>query len=189
MLLMSWLIGLMVAALPQPEAQDEAAILKQAVNWPGTNWSFYGETLKSKPFRDGAVPGGEAVRVTVARKGDHPWDAGAISPIQKPVAAGDVLLLAIWARAPELGDEESTPIDGMSIAEVEPPNTAITQAKAAISNQWKMYFASGRAAKDYPPGSMQVAVNLAAAAHVIDLGPVFVLDFGKDHDMSKLPSN
>jgi hypothetical protein len=49
-----------------------------------------------------------------------------------------------------------------------------------ITNTWKIYYASGVASKNFPGNSMNATVHLASDKHVVDLGPVFVLDFGKN---------
>ncbi|MEN2786880.1 hypothetical protein ACFOKI_08875 [Sphingomonas qilianensis] len=58
-----------------------------------------------------------------------------------------------------------------------------------VTNAWKLYYASGKTGRAFAAGSANVAAHLAAAKHVIELGPVFVLDFGPDYDPAKLPKN
>lgn len=58
-----------------------------------------------------------------------------------------------------------------------------------ITRSWKIYYASGKAPKDLAGSTMRATAHLAANRQVIDLGPVFVLDFGQNYDPAKLPRN
>ena len=58
-----------------------------------------------------------------------------------------------------------------------------------VGSEWKMYFAQAVATRDYSPGAAAATIQLASASQTIDLGPVFILDFGPDYDRSSLPTN
>jgi hypothetical protein len=125
-------------------------------------------------------------RVTVSAKG-NPWDVGAASPVGKPIQAGDTVLVSIHLRAPELKDGETTPVTHFGLNETSPPYGAVARNTADVTNQWKVYHASGVAGKALNPDQMVVGLHLAAAQHVIELGPVLVYNFGQNVDPAKLP--
>jgi hypothetical protein len=174
---------------PAPEKKDAAgSILDKAVNKPGANWAVYGAGQTSKVMKDEGVPGGQFLRATVTAKGANAWDAGASSPIQKPIAAGDTILVAIYLRAPELKSGETMALPYIGSNGAAAPYDGLVNANVSINNSWKLYYASGVASKNFPGNSMNATVHLASDKHVIDLGPVFVLDFGQNYT-KKLPDN
>jgi hypothetical protein len=177
------------APAPAPEQKDAGGnIMDKAVNKVGANWSIYGANQSSKRMTDANVQGGQFLRVTVTAKGANVWDTGAVSPIQKPIAAGDTVLVAIWMRAPELKNGETMPLPFIGANGAAAPYDNLVRSDLKITNAWNLYYASGKAATNFPGNSANATVHLASDKHVIDLGPVFVLDFGQNYT-KKLPDN
>lgn len=173
-----------------PGAQPpQANILDRAINTPGSNWAVYGAGQTSKMGKTTGVPGNEAMHVVVTAQGAHPWDVGALSPIQKPIAAADVVLVAVYLRAPELADGATAPIAFLGATASDAPYDTIAGQAVTITKNWKLYYASGKAPKAFAAGTARVSVQLAAAKAVVELGPVFVLNFGANYDTWKLPQN
>lgn len=171
---------------PAPAASDN--ILDKALNKPGANWAIYGANQTNKVMTEDSVQGGQFVRATVTAKGANAWDVGASSPIQKPIAAGDTIVVAIWLRAPLLKDGETMPLPFIGANVAAPPYDGLVSANVTIGKAWKLYYASGKASKNFAGGTVNVAVHLASDKHVVDLGPVFVLDFGQNYT-KPLPDN
>jgi hypothetical protein len=185
----AWSAPIQAQTAPAPAKQDAAgSILDKAINKPGANWAVYGAGQTSKLMKDEGVPGGQFFRVTVTSKGANAWDAGASSPIQKPIAAGDTILVAIYLRAPELKSGETMALPYIGSNGAAAPYDGLVNANVSITNSWKIYYASGVASKNFPGNSMNATVHLASDKHVVDLGPVFVLDFGQNYT-KKLPDN
>ncbi len=172
-----------------PAAAPAAApnILDKAINQPGTNWQVYGATQKSRMGKTEGVPGNQAMRVEVSAKGANAWDVGAMSPIQKPIGAGDAVLVAVYMRAPALKPGETTDIAFVGATNTVEPYEPIAAAPAVVGREWKLYYASGKSPRAFAANTARVAVHLAGAKQVIELGPVFVLDFGPDYDLAKMP--
>lgn len=170
-----------------PGPAPKSDILEKAINQPGTNWQVYGAAQKAKMGKTDGVPGNQAMRVEVTAKGANPWDGGAISPIQKPIGAGDAVLVAVYLRAPALKEGETTTISFVGATDGAAPYATIAAAPAAVGRAWKLYYASGKAPRAFAANSARVTVHLAGAKQVVELGPVFVLDFGPDYDVAKLP--
>ena len=177
------------AAPPAPAATAQPDIMSKAINVPGVNWQVYGPNQTAKPVKTQGVPGNGALHVEVTAKGGNPWDVGGLSPIQKPIGAGDVILVAVWLRAPALKDGETTPIPFLGATAAAAPYANIAVADVRITNAWKLYFASGKAANAFAAGAARATVHLAADKHVVELGPIFVLDFGPDYDIRRAPKN
>lgn len=187
-------VALAISATPS-SAQDTAApssrpsILDKAVNAVHVNgFSVYG-TGQTHSIIEAGVQGGHALRVDIAAAGANPWDIGAGSPTTKPVRAGDVLLLAVWLRAERLPDGESAARVNIRLQGADAPYAEIGSSDVLVGAEWKMYFAQAVAARDFPAGTAAATIQLASASQTIDLGPVFILDFGPDYDRSSLPTN
>jgi len=160
------------------------------VNDTSVGWNVYGALARSALVKDPTAPGGTAERVTVDGKGANPWDAGASSAITKPIAQGDVLLLAFWAKAQE-GPDGSDGVDIVAkLQESAAPYTGLSaDTTVHVGTKWKMYYVTGKASKNYASGSIGAQLLLATGKQVIDFGPIFVLNFGPNYDQQKLPHN
>lgn len=166
-------------------------IMNKLVNAPSAkSWKASGFSSWPEEISDPAVTGGVALRFNVPQKGKNPWSYSADVNIFKPVNAGDVVLVAFWARAAEPMEGRSTAfIDAIRVQELKAPYGAFVQDQVEVGSKWTMLYASGTADKDYKPGSIKLSVFLGAGKQSIELGPVFVLDFGPDYDHAKLPHN
>ena len=47
-----------------------------------------------------------------------------------------------------------------------------------VGPEWKMYQLAGSADQDYAPGALNAALHLDSARQVLDIGPMFILDYG-----------
>ncbi|MDB5691404.1 MAG: hypothetical protein JWO81_467 [Alphaproteobacteria bacterium] len=170
------------AALPYAlQAQGGDDILDKVINRPPVSaWRIDGLGGKPAVRNDAAVQGGKAVRVEVPGKGEHPWSVFASNPIDKPVKAGDNLVLAFWARL-EKGENgaTSTTLPSNAVQMSSEPYTALFSQPVTLGPEWKMYEVKGKADRAYAGGTLNVSLHLATAKQVIDLGPVFVLDMGQ----------
>jgi hypothetical protein len=172
-----------LAATPQIlRAQDSADdLVNKMINRPPvTAWHLDGVSGKPNVRNDPAVQYGKAVRVDVPGKGEHPWSIAASNPIDKPVKAGDNLILAFWARL-EKGENGATtatlPYNAIQMSH--DPYTAVFTAPATIGPEWKMVEIRGKADHAYAGGQLNVSIHLATGKQIVDLGPVFVLDMGQ----------
>lgn len=177
-------------AVAASAADDGSDMVNKLVNAPSASaWSVSGINA-SKPYDDSTVQGGRAIRIAVPGKGANVWDIAASVAITKPVAKGDTVLLAFWARAEVPAEGQTTAIlPGIRLQQTSAPYGAFAQDSAQVDGTWTMIYASGIADQDYGRGSLGVAVHLAAAKQTVDLGPAFVFDLGQGYDQSKLPHN
>lgn len=161
-------------------AQDD--VFSRLIN-KDTNgtWNVIPDKPKPKYFEVKGIPGEHAFRIK-ATKGANPWDVQASSPIQGAINQGDVIMLAYYARAAEPAEGGSTL--SARIQANAPPWTAVLDMTSPISAEWKQYCAHRVASGSLEKSS--VSIHLATAKQVIELGPVFVFNFGKDYDRNKL---
>ena len=159
------------------------------INLPDSNWTIYGPGQTSTRLEKGGPKGYPAYQVTVTQIGKNAWDAGAVSIVPKPVHAGDVILVAVYLRAPQLDGNSTEDLPLVGATGASPPYAAVAGAPAKVTNQWQVFFASGTAPQDFPANGVQATVHLASNRHVIELGPVKVYDFGSGFDVRRLPHN
>lgn len=182
--------GLAVLAtvlLPAAAADDEMA--QKAINDPAASWGIWGPA-KVEFSVDPALDGGNFRRVVVSPKPAQAWDIGAYVLITKPVKKGDVLLLAFWARAAATPAGSDFIELSARVHEVAPPETSVTpETQFFVGREWKLYYTSGIADKDYPVGALGCGMLLGANEQSIDFGPAYIVDYGPGYDPSKLPRN
>jgi hypothetical protein len=177
---------LALCALPAFAADD---IASKMVNDPSVGWAAFGTCAKGELFKDPTVQGGSAERITISAKSANPWDCGASIGIVKPLAQGDVLLLAFWAKT-EKGQAEAAAIDvNANVQNNAAPYNSLGSAMIHVGPQWKMYFVQAVTDKDYAANAVIGQLQLATGEQIIDLGPLFILNYGKDYDRTKLPKS
>jgi hypothetical protein len=165
-------------ALPAQDGADD--LLKKVINRPPvTAWHVDGISGKPNIRNDATVQYGKALRVDVPGKGEHPWSIAASNAIDKPVKAGDNLVLAFWARL-EKGENGATTatLPYNAVQMTADPYTAVFAQPVTIGPEWKMVEIKGKADRAYAAGQLNVTVHLATAKQIVDLGPVFLLDMG-----------
>jgi hypothetical protein len=129
---------------------------------------------------DKAVQGGKALRVDVPGKAPNPWAIAVSVPINKPVKAGDKLVLAMWARL-EKGENGATTatLAHNAVQLAHAPYTALFAGPLEIGPEWKLQQIEGVSNANYAAGDLNVSIHLATAKQIVDIGPVFVLDMGQ----------
>ena len=130
--------------------------------------------------KDEAVQGGKALRVAVPGKSDKSWTVSVANPIQKPVKAGDRIVLAFWARLAKAETGVTTaslPYNAVQLSAA--PYTALFSGGVDVGPEWTLHEVKGKADKDYAAGTLNASIHLATGKHTIDLGPVFVLNLGR----------
>jgi hypothetical protein len=165
------------AAAPSALASlDPEKIAGMIINDPGAPQV---NGAKARLVDDPNVTGGKAIRVPVSRKGKNAWDVSIASPVNKPVKAGDTLLLVFPARL-EKGENgaTTTTLPWNAVSLTSPPWSGIVGASADIGPEWKTIEVKGKADKDYAPGSLAVGIQLATARQTVDVGPIVVLNLG-----------
>ncbi|HKE95999.1 MAG TPA: hypothetical protein VKB34_16950 [Povalibacter sp.] len=172
-----WTLLLTCLAIIGTASAQDTDILQKAINKPGLSYNIYGPA-DHKIIKDKTVQGGQAVRVKIPKAGPDNWTVGAQSAIEKPIADADVLMIAFWARAPELKDGETTPLPFVGVGLAQAPYTQIISGTVDVTNQWKLHMVRGRASGNFAAGTTNAGLHLAANKAVIDLGPIFVLDLG-----------
>lgn len=146
-------------------------------------WNIQPDKPKAKYFEVEGIPGGHAFRIK-ATKGANPWDVQASSPIQGAINEGDVIMLMYYARAAEPAEGGSSLTARIQMNA--PPWSSVLEMNSPITGEWKNYCAHRVANVTLAEKKSSVSIHLATAKQVIELGPVFVFNFGKGYDEKKL---
>ena len=176
-----WLLLLAGFAFGTAVVAQEDIWTKTINNDANGNWYFVPDKPKPKYFEVKEIPGGHAFRVK-ANKGANPWDVQASSPVNGAINEGDVIMLMYYARAaePAEGGSSLTARIQATVA----PWTATMDMTSKITEEWKSYCAHRVASATLAKSS--VSIHLATAKQVIELGPVFVFNFGKGYPSNQL---
>jgi hypothetical protein len=165
-------------------AAEEFDIWTKTINNDSNGvWNFQPDKPKAKYFEVKGIPGEHAFRVK-ANKGVNPWDVQASSPVAGAINQGDVIMLMYYARAEEPAEGGSSLSARLQLAG--PPYNSVMDMTTPISAEWKSYCAHRVASGTLPEKKGSVSIHLATAKQVIDLGPVFVFNFGPGYDQGKL---
>jgi hypothetical protein len=129
---------------------------------------------------DSGIDGGKALRVTVSKLGKNVWDSAVESSLNKPVKAGDRLVLYFDARLEKGADNAaSAPIPYIAIQMKSAPYASVIQGSATLTPKWEMHKIEGKADKDYAADALKATVHVGNARQTIDMGPVVVLNLGQ----------
>ncbi|MFC3580989.1 hypothetical protein [Sphingomonas hylomeconis] len=167
------------AAAPAPSGQSaEALFAQRLINDPRVEvLRPYGQPIGPVPRSDKTVQFGKALRVQIGSPSLEIGRIGVTTPTLKPVKEGDRIVVAFWARAQRTEDKAPGKLCRVQL-EATPQIRAVFDQPFDVTPEWKMYKLSGKADRAYPAGGLNAAFHLACAKQVIDLGPVFILDYG-----------
>ena len=164
-------------------AQDVDIWTKTINNDSNGTWNVQPDKPKPKHIEVKGIPGEHAFRIK-AHKGANPWDVQASSPVQGAINEGDVIMLMYYARADVPAEGGSSLTARVQLAGA--PYTSTMDFTTPISTEWKSYCAHRVASASFPGKKGSVSVHLATAQQVVELGPVFVFNFGPGYDRKSL---
>lgn len=179
LLLAAALVASGLAVTDRPvAAQDAGSVESRIINDPRVaSLTPYGLNLPPAVRTDKQVQFGKALRIAVSGHPDF-WRVGVITPTLKPVKKGDRIVIAFWARAAETQNGAPGKI-GRAQLEATPVVRTIFEKPFDVTPEWKMYQLTGTADQDYAAGGLNAALHLDVAKQVLDIGPVFILDYGQ----------
>ena len=158
-------------------AQDAGTIAERLLNDPRVEaLQPYGQPIPPVVRSDKDVQFGKALRVRL-KGSDEFWRIGVVTPLLKPVKKGDQIVIAFWAKASGTENGATGRIGRVQL-EATPVIRTIFEQAFEIGPEWKMYQLKGVADRDYEARALNAAMHLDAAKQVLDLGPLFVLNYG-----------
>jgi endo-1,4-beta-xylanase len=129
-----------------------------------------------------------ALRVQIAQRGKNAWDVQLLSPHSiGAVKKGDLILIAFQARCLDAQQESGEgDLDAIVQLSHTPWNSAAVLTPQ-IRRGWQTYFGYGVSDVEFPAGDFYLTLHLARIPQTLEIGPVLVLDLGRDVDQRKLP--
>ncbi|MEG3125397.1 hypothetical protein [Sphingomonas sp. GB1N7] len=168
-----------IAQTAEAPKSPEAAFAERLVNDPRAEaLRPYGQPIPPEVRSDKSVQFGKALRIPISSPTAEFGRVGVVTPTLKPVKAGDRVVVAFWARAQRTEANAPGKICRVQL-EATPVVRTIFEQPFDITPEWKMYKLMGKADRAYPAGGLNAAFHLACAKQIIDIGPVFVLDYGQ----------
>ena len=140
--------------------------------------------VKVKLVEDAGVPSGEAQEVKVSRKAKNPWDGAISGPLTVGVKKGDAILMSYWAKVVK----GAGVISSAGLQENFEPYTPLTNHQPDIGEDWKQFFVSGKAKRDYKAGELGFTLQVTGAKQTLRIGPVFVANLGQNVALESLPN-
>lgn len=137
----------------------------------------YGQAIPPEVRVDKGVQFGRALRVRLHGQKEF-GRIGVTTPTVKPVHKGDRIVIAFWAKASGTDGGAAGRIGRVQL-EATPVIRTIFEKSFDIGPEWKMYQFQGGSDGEYAPGALNAAMYLDAAKQVLDLGPLFVFDYGQ----------
>jgi hypothetical protein len=178
------LVSILLLGLAAVAVAEDLDIWTKTINNDSNGvWNVQPDKPKAKYFEVKGIPGERAFRIK-ASKGVNPWDVQASSPVQGAIDEGDVVMLVYYARAAEPAEGGSSLTARVQLAGA--PYTSTLDFSTPITGEWKSYCAHRVATTTLPEKKGSVSIHLATAKQVIELGPVFVFNFGKGYDRKAL---
>lgn len=174
------LLGAALAVAPVvATGQTEPTMADRLVNDPRPeSLQPYGQRIPPQVRADKTVQFGKALRVPIGSALTAFGQIGVITPTLKPVKAGDRVVVAFWARAQKTEGDAPGKLCRVQL-EATPVVRSIFDQAFDVTPTWTLYKLSGKADRDYAPGQLNAAFHLGCAKQTIDLGPVFILDYGQ----------
>ena len=167
-----------VAPFSQAAAQASPSMADRLANDPRVDsLNVYGLRLAPDIRIDKSVQFGKSVRIPLDGHPDF-WRIGITTPLVKPVRKGDRIVIAFWARAERTQNGAPGKIGRVQL-EATPVIRTIFEQAFDIGPDWKMYQLKGVSDRDYKPGELNAAMHLDSAKQILDVGPLFVFNYGQ----------
>ncbi len=165
-----------VNTLMMPKLEGKGTVINQPENHQA--WQAYGKDLSTKIVPAKGMPGGSAMAINMSQQSANVYDAGVNIPISAAVAEGDVLTVAFVARSISAETETGASKVAVRVQHNKPPYSGFGDNMLAIGPNWKIYQLRTQARMDIPAGEGVVALHMAGAQQLVEVGPIYVLNAG-----------
>lgn len=144
--------------------------------------------MQSSLVQDASSSSGRRLQVKVLRKGSNQYEVQVFSGASLlPVKKGQVLLMAFDMRSPEGGRESGEGTWYAGVQRSGPPWDGVISSDGPAAKEWRRFFISGVADKDYEQGALQATFHIAQQPQTIEIGGFATFVMSERTDRSKLP--
>ena len=146
------------------------------------------DAMKTGLASESSSLSGSRLQVQVLRKGANQYEVQVLSgPSLLPVKKGQVLLMAFDMRSPEGGRESGEGTWYAGVQRSAPPWDGVMSSDGPASKDWRRFYISGVADKDYDKGALQATFHIAQQPQTIEIGGFACFLMAEGTDRSKLP--
>lgn len=127
----------------------------------------------------------KALQATIEKAGAQPWDVQFQATTKEPISRGDVLHIRFYARNIQsmTGQAQLAVVYELNQA----PHTKSVDISVTAGSEWTPVDIPFTAKQDFKAGGGQLAVRLALAQQVVQLGGLQLLNYGNSVKASDLP--
>jgi hypothetical protein len=134
------------------------------------DWAIHGGPHQA--INDSKVEGGKAVEVQATGTGGI-WEVAAIRAVDGAIAKGDHVVASVWVKP-------NVPAKIVFRIEARAGAARVNDRVIDIGTGWSQQTLDFVAEDNYPAGTTQVALLLNSGKQTIDLGPVSVVNKGRN---------
>ena len=140
----------------------------------GGDWRIVGDIASALERDEPAIWLNRATRFTVSTPSDDPDALSLAIPINKPIKAGENLLIAVAGRTEQaITNDRRARVDA-KIDDLEPGRGNFAQATFPLGEDWQLIRLRARSPRAYEPGEAELVLSFSGAAQIVDIGPVYV---------------
>lgn len=155
-----------------PQIEGKGTLINDPAN---NNWEFYGTGATHKSVPAKGMPGDSAVQFVVSAVGTNPYDSGANVPISGAVTQGDIVLVAVLARAISAETPDGLGKLGIRVQQNSAPYPGFGERVIAVGPKWQLFQLKTRATISVPASKAAIGLHLGGAKQIIEIGRVYVL--------------
>jgi len=144
------------------------------------NWDAFGTGETHKRVIACGVPGDTAIEYSIATKGVNPYDIGVNIPLIDAVKQGDVLIVGLLARTIKAETSDGMGLVTLRLQQDAPPYTGFGDHVIPFGPAWQLKRFMVIADRDLAKGQGALALHLAGAKQVIQLGRAYVVHTTRD---------
>jgi hypothetical protein len=158
-----------------PQLQGKGTLINNPAD---KAWAVYGkgETHSQVVAKNIPGTGGTALQVSVATPPSAAYEIGAAVPITAAIKQGDIILVGVLARTISASTPDSMGKLGIRVQINEGTYPGFAENMISLGSNWRLYQLRSQSTLDIPAGKGVVGLHFGAAAQVIEVGQVFVIN-------------
>jgi hypothetical protein len=155
-----------------PQLEGKGTLINDPMS---SDWAFYGAGATHKTVTAKGMPGDSAIQIAVGSVGANAYDSGINVPISGSITEGDVMIVAVLARAISAETPDGLGRLGLRVQQNTAPYPGFGEHVLSIGPNWKLFQIKTRATIGVAENKAAVAIHLGGAKQLIEIGRVYVL--------------
>ncbi len=139
------------------------------------NWEVFGAGETHKRITACGVPGDSALEFTIAAKGANPYDIVTTLPLNAAIKTDDILIIGVVARTIKADTPDGMGLIGLRVQQDTAPYPGFGDHTIAFGPAWQLKRFMVKADRDIAMGHGGLALHLAGAKQVLQIGRAYVI--------------